>query len=254
MSKNNVKAAKDNKRSQILYLDHIFRFQCGPGVSCYTQCCQDVTIALTPYDVMRMKNALEITSDEFLDRYTVILSKEKQLIPLVVLKMNEDDKKCPFVTTQGCKIYEDRPWACRMFPLDMAEDGTFRLITDSSRCKGLNEQHEQRVSEWLVDQGLVPYDQMNTLFAEITNPLKAQQPDIDNPKISKMVFMAIYNLDRFRDFVFDSSFLDRFEVDEVRVEKIKRSDEELLKFGFDWIKFGVFGQLLFRVRPGQESS
>ncbi|MFP4036976.1 MAG: YkgJ family cysteine cluster protein [Desulfobacteraceae bacterium] len=237
-----------------MYLDHIFRFQCGPGVSCYTQCCQDVTIALTPYDVMRMKNALEITSDEFLDRYTVILSKEKQLIPLVVLKMNEDDKKCPFVTTQGCKIYEDRPWACRMFPLDMAEDGTFRLITDSSRCKGLNEPHEQRISEWLVDQGLVPYDQMNTLFAEITNPLKAQQPDIDNPKISKMVFMAIYNLDRFRDFVFDSSFLDRFEVDEVRVEKIKRSDEELLKFGFDWIKFGVFGQLLFRVRPGQESS
>ncbi len=235
-------------------LEHVFRFSCGPRVSCYTQCCQDVTIALTPYDVMRMKNALEVPSGEFLENYTVMVSKEKQLIPLVVLKMNEGDKKCPFVTEQGCRIYEDRPWACRMFPLDMGEDGTFRLITDSSRCKGLNERQSQRISEWLVDQGIIPYDRMNNLFAEITNPLKAQQPDIDNPSISKMIFMAMYNLDRFREFVLESSFLDRFEVDHVRVEKIKRSDEELLKFGFDWIKFGVFGQLLFRVRPGRESA
>ena len=61
--------------------------------------------------------------------------------------------------------------------------------------------------------------------------------------------MALYNLDKFRDFVFNSTFLDRFVVDEVTVEKIKRRDIELLKFAFDWIKFGIFGQKLFQVRP-----
>ena len=35
------------------------------------------------------------------------------------------------------------------------------------------------------------YDEMNQLFAEITTPLKAQELDIDNPKIYKMVFMAL---------------------------------------------------------------
>jgi hypothetical protein len=64
-----------------------------------------------------------------------------------------------------------------------------------------------------------------------------------------MVFMALYNLDRFKDFVFKSTFLDRFDVDPVVIEKIKRNDVELLKFAFDWIKFGIFGQKTFQVRP-----
>jgi Fe-S-cluster containining protein len=226
-----------------------FRFRCGPGVSCYTQCCRDVSIALTPYDVLRMKNALGMSSGDFLDRHTIILGRENQLVPLVFLKMIEEDKHCPFVSDEGCRIYDDRPWPCRMFPLDMNADGSFQVIADPKKCKGLEEDDITRVADWLVEQGIVPYDRHNAYFAEITNPIKAIQPDIENPDISKMIFMALYNLDRFREFVFQSSFLKRLEVDEVRLEKIKRSDEELLKFAFDWIKFGVFGQILFRVRP-----
>ncbi|MDY6974018.1 MAG: YkgJ family cysteine cluster protein, partial [Thermodesulfobacteriota bacterium] len=41
---------------------HILQFNCTPGVACFTQCCQDVTIVLTPYDVLRLKNALGISS------------------------------------------------------------------------------------------------------------------------------------------------------------------------------------------------
>jgi uncharacterized protein len=229
--------------------DHFFRFRCAPGIACFTRCCQDVNIVLTPYDVLQLKKALAITSDEFIEKYAIVLSKEKQLIPLVFLKMREDDKQCPFVTEQGCTVYEDRPWACRMFPLDTAEDGTFHLITDPSRCKGLEETMSWQIGEWLVEQGIVPYDEMNQLLTSITAPLKAQQPDIDNPDIAKMVFMSLYNLDKFRDFIFKSTFLERFELDPLQIEKIKRSDIELLKFAFDWIKFGVFGQKLFKVIP-----
>ena len=93
---------------------------------------------------------------------------------------------------------------------------------------------------------------MNTLFSTITSPLQAQDLDIDNPDIGKMVFMALYNLDRFREFVFGSTFLQRFDVDSVRVEKIKRDDLELLKLSIDWIKFGLFGQKLFQVKDRRQ--
>jgi hypothetical protein len=228
--------------------EHRFRFKCGPGVACFTQCCQDINIVLTPYDVIRLKNALGLSSDEFLDKHALIMAKKDRLIPLVVLKMNEDDKRCPFVSREGCAVYENRPWACRMYPLDMNDDGTFRLITDASRCLGLREKEEWEIREWLMDQGIVPYDEMNTLLSSLTTPLQAQDLDIDNPEIQKMVFMALYNVDKFRDFVFKSSFLDRFELDPARIEKIKRDDEELLKFAIEWIKFGLFGEKLFTVK------
>jgi hypothetical protein len=161
---------------------------------------------------------------------------------MVVLKMNEDDKRCPFVSEQGCAVYEDRPWPCRMFPLDMNDDGTFSFVDDQSRCEGLAQTETQRISDWLVDQGVPIYDEVNELFTHVTAPLRAQDLDIDNPKIFQMVFMALYNLDKFRNFVFESSFLDRFVIDETTIEKLKRSDLELLKFSFDWIKFGLLGQ------------
>jgi len=228
--------------------EHPFRFNCYSGVSCFTQCCQDITIVLTPFDVLRLKNSLEISSDEFLEKHTIIIPKKKRLIPLVILKMNEEDKKCPFVTPEGCTVYDDRPWPCRMYPLDMNDDGTFSLITDSSRCKGLNEDDKQKISDWLEDQGIAPYDEMNEHFSSLTIQLQAQELDIDNPKVQQMTFMALYNLDKFRDFVFKSTFLDRLEVEPERIEKIRNNDEDLLLLAFDWIKFGLFGKKVFWVK------
>ena len=229
--------------------EHVFTFKCHTEISCFTHCCRDITIVLTPYDVLRMKNGLGISSDEFLEKYTLILPQQNRLIPLVILKMNEKDKKCPFVREQGCSMYEERPWPCRMYPLDMNDDGTFTLISHADRCRGLEEEDPWRVGDWLSDQGIVPYDEMNALFSGITIPLQSQKIDIDNPQITKMLFMALYNIDKFKDFVFNSTFLDRFELEEPdRIEKIKSSDEELLKFAFDWIKFGLFGEKLFWVK------
>jgi Fe-S-cluster containining protein len=245
MNKSKESTAKTAQRMDI---DHVFQFNCSPGLSCFTECCQDVTIVLTPYDVLRMKNALGITADEFLDQYTLILPQKGKLIPLVVLKMDEENKKCPLVTEEGCSIYPDRPWPCRMFPLSPNDDGTFRIIAEKTRCHGLSSNEKWPISEWLVDQGIAIYEQMNDLFAQVTTPLRATDLDIDNPKIYQMTFMALYNLDKFRDFVFKSSFLDKFEVDQATVEKIKRSDIELLKFSFEWLKFGIFGQKTFTVK------
>lgn len=237
-----------SKKQVRMDAEFVFHFDCSRSIPCFTHCCRDITIVLTPYDVVRLKSGLGISSDEFLERYTIIIPKQERLIPMVVLKMKELDNRCPFVGEDGCSVYSDRPWPCRMYPLDMNDDGTFRLITDKSRCLGLEADQRSRISDWLVEQGIPIYDEMNILLSQITTPLRAQELDIDNPKINQMTFMALYNLDKFREFVLKSTFLDRFDVDRIRVEKISRSDVELLKFAIDWIKFGIFGQKLFQVR------
>ena len=242
------KSEKSGKEIVRMEREHLFKFSCNPGVSCFTRCCQDITIVLTPFDVLRLKNGLEISSSEFLEKHTIIVPKEKRLIPLVILKMNEDNKKCPFVSQKGCIVYDDRPWPCRMYPLDMNDDGTFRLITDASRCLGLKENNKQKICDWMEEQGVSLYDEMNEYFSSLTIQLQSQELDIDNPKIQQMTFMALYNIDKFKDFVFKSTFLDRLEVEPERIEEIKDSDEQLLIFAYDWIKFGLFGKKVFWVK------
>lgn len=232
---------------------HAFRFNCYPGVSCFTNCCRDVTIVLTPYDVLRMKNGLSISSEEFIDKYSVIIPKKGRLIPLVVLKMNEDDKKCPFVTSNGCTIYADRPWPCRMYPLNLNDDGTYSLIADPSKCLGLKEKDTNKISEWLNSQEVETYDELNEYLSSLTIQLQSQPLGIDNPQIEQMIFMSLYNIDKFRKFVFESTFLDKLEVEEDILEKIKSSDTDLLKFAFDWIKFGLFGKKVFWVKEKPET-
>ena len=122
--------ATDNHKQLRMDPDDAFRFNCSSGAACFTRCCQDVTIVLSPYDVLRLKNALGMSSGDFLEKHTIIIQKKDRLIPMVVLKMNEQDKRCPFVSKDGCAVYNDRPWPCRLFPLDMNDDGTFAMETN----------------------------------------------------------------------------------------------------------------------------
>ena len=85
-----------------------FKFKCHPGVECFTKCCRDINIILTPYDVIRLKNRLELSSEEFLALYTEPQMLEKTGLPVVTLKFlpeedkDSDGKLCPFVRENGC--------------------------------------------------------------------------------------------------------------------------------------------------------
>lgn len=71
---------KDPIRSQktpgltVLNPQDNFRFACHEGLDCFTRCCRDITIFLTPYDILRLKNGLGISSQKFLRNYTLSLS------------------------------------------------------------------------------------------------------------------------------------------------------------------------------------
>lgn len=63
-----------------------------------------------------------------------------------------------------------------------------------------------------------------------------------------MFFMASYNIDKFRQFVFESSFLDRYEIDPLTVAQIKSDEIALLKFGMRWLKWLLFKEGEFKLK------
>ena len=60
--------------------------------------------------------------------------------------------------------------------------------------------------------------------------------------------MACFDLDRFRRFVMDSTFLERFDVKPGVVEKIKEDDVKLYHFAIRWLEYGLLGQHVLKVK------
>jgi len=252
MGPNNEPGARETIRQGHLKSNDSFHFECHKGIPCFNQCCADVTIVLTPYDVLRLKNSLAIPSGEFLEKYTTVITPEKSLFPIVVLKMKDDNlKQCFFVSEEGCEVYPDRPWACRMFPLDKTgsdgDEPTFGLIRKQG-CLGFEQEKSWRVEDWVVDQGVSFYEKYETLYQDITYHERVKDLDVTNPDVSTMILMALYDLDKFRRFVFESNFLNYFDVEPARIETIKADDVELLVFGIEWVKFGLLGQKTLSVK------
>jgi len=52
--------------------------------------------------------------------------------------------------------------------------------------------------------------------------------------------LASYNIDEFRAFVFESTFLKRYPADAPTIDKIKNDDVALLEFGLTWLKGLLF--------------
>ena len=234
----------------------ILQFECRPGLDCYTQCCRDIMIVLTPYDILRMKRALKISSSEFLDQYTFTVIGDKGL-PVVILKMLSDDhKSCPFVDNDGCRIYGDRPWACRVYPLrpestpDTEKAGKrYYSVTDVPFCRGLGTDKTHVLSEWIAQQGLPIYHEMEIPFKKIANDPNLAGTTITNTKIQQMFYMACYDLDRFRKFILESSFLKRFVVSPGEVDRLKSDDTALYRFALRWLEYGLLSQHVLKVNP-----
>lgn len=241
-----MKSMKDVKPIQ-LGLNSRFKFKCYPGISCFTECCGRIDIALTPYDIVRIKKRLGITSAEFLSLYTRSEIDEKSGLPLVFLRMPpETNNKCLFVTPEGCTIYSDRPAACRYYPIGQAtlqrEEGLggieeFYFLIKEPYCKGHEEDTEWTVASWRVDQEPDLYDEMNREWKAMMLRRDAEARSAIDEKKQTMFYMASYDLDNFRRFVLESRFLDIFDVDPETIAAIKDDDVALMKFGFNYLKY-----------------
>ena len=237
-----------------------FKFRCHKGISCFTACCSNINIVLPPYDLLRLRKRFAMTTEDFINTYCDIEILAKTLLPVITLKMKNDEKRsCPFLTPDGCSVYEDRPNICRYYPAGMAtlrkkdaEGGKdeFYFMTREEHCKGFEEDKEWTIDEWRRDQGADLHDEINRGWMEVLIKKKSfgekEFPEIKN----QMFFMVSTNTDYFREFVFGSSFLETYDIPQERIEKVRTDDAELLKLGFEWLRSAMFAEETLPFKDG----
>jgi Fe-S-cluster containining protein len=237
-----------------------FHFRCHPQIACFNQCCRNLNLLLYPYDLLRLRRGLNMTSEDFIDAYTNVVMRPGHYFPEMLLRMDDQQAgACPFVTADGCGVYADRPHTCRNFPMEqgaLVEAGTQAVtpvyfFRPPDFCQGPASDQELTLADWARDQQSQRYDLMTLRWAQVRrwfekNPWGTQ--GFNGPK-GKMAFMAAYHLDRFREFIFQSTFTKRYRIKPKLLKKIHNSDTALLMFAFDWIAFFVWGRPSEQIRP-----
>jgi Fe-S-cluster containining protein len=230
----------------------IFNFRCYPGIGCFNRCCRNLNLFIYPYDLIRLKQALDISSDEFLEQYVDVVLRPSNFFPEVLLRMAENDEKtCPFLTSSGCSVYADRPDTCRTFPIEQGmlydagtkKDIPIYFFRPPEFCQGQHEEHEWTIASWSDDQESEQHHKMTIRWAGLKRLFQTDPWGPEGPEgaRAKMAFMAIYNVDRFKEFIFQSSFTKRYKVKTAVLKKLEKGDAELLKFGFEWVKLFLWG-------------
>ncbi|OAQ20669.1 YkgJ family cysteine cluster protein [Thermosulfurimonas dismutans] len=214
-------------------------FACHPGVPCFNKCCYDVHLVLSPYDFLRLRRALELSPEEFVEKYGEVYIGEVTQLPIVAIKMNPHDFACPFLRPEGCSVYADRPSACRIYPLarflrEDPETGErqeiYRIIRET-QCKGHYEKRPIKVKDYLEEQGLPNYHYFNDLFGKVVTkrqqhaetPLTADQLDL--------IYIACYDLPRFREMI-DA---EEIKLPEKLTSKDLEDEERLLEAGIQFV-------------------
>jgi hypothetical protein len=201
-----------------------------------------------------MKKRLGMQSGDFLREYAQIGVDQQVPVPSLFLRPN-DDGVCRFLGEQGCTVYSDRPWACRLYPLGSAVrkdpasgqgERRYFLVPQSEGCSGVDTPG-QTVRQWLDMQETEAYERWGAQFKELVLQ-EGMKPASLSAMKTEMWFTAGYDLDKFREFVFGSTLLQRFEVDDDLIEEMRYDDEELMRFALQWLRFSVFGEQTMQPR------
>jgi len=237
---------------KLLNAHSTFTFDCHPGISCFTDCCNDVEMTLYPYDIIRLKKRLNIDSESFLEKYTSMEFDEGVWFPHVTLKMAVNDA-CPFLTSNGCSVYEDRPFSCRSYPLARSvkracspenQEAKYYLVRHNY-CRGHEASRQWHLSEWVDKGDLNIFNEMNSHWITIYTILKSYSFEATGMNVNffRLLFCAIYNSDNFR-LLMDSCLTDEMNISNELKEKARSCDIHLMQVGFAFIHYCLTGESL----------
>lgn len=236
-----------------LGLDDTVQFRCHKGIACFNQCCQDIDIQLTPYDVIRLKQHLGMTSRDFLDKYTWPFEMDHHGMPGVKLRPIDKGTACRFVTEEGCSVYEDRPAACRYYAMGhmtMRKQGATEtddvyFMVKEKHCLGHSEPQTVTVRDYRREQGIDEYDELTAHWRRLVLKKRSAGPTVGkpSPRSFQLWFLASYDIDGFREFVVSPSFGEVFILSDEEKENLRKDDVALMHFAarfLDQVMFGVF--------------
>jgi len=231
-----------------LSLESGFSFQCHRGLACFNRCCRTPTIILSPYDILRLREFLGITSGEFLERYTRRQTEAISNLPLIFLDpFQADEPGCPFLGDAGCTVYSQRPAACRLFPITMGSQLTPEGVVDHyfcrelDYCQGFAEDVQWTVASWQADQGFGEYDRGRRAWLELM--LKQALVGPVDGRVQELFATIAYDLDKFRQLIAEPAFRQACGADPEIMENLNTatSDAALLEFGYRYLNSVLFG-------------
>lgn len=233
--------------------DATIQFECHKGISCFNACCKNIDISLTPYDILRLKKRLNMTSGDFLLKYTFPYEMDKDGMAGVKFKPVENGTACQFMTSDGCGVYEDRPTACRYYPVallsmrkqnEYTEREAFAMVQED-HCKGHLEPRTLTIDEYRKEQGVEIYDELAAGWRQLILKKKSAGPTIGKPsqRSLQLFFIACYDLDRFREFVTSPGFNEVYLLDDALKQEIATDDVALMQFAFRLLRQVLFNEL-----------
>jgi Fe-S-cluster containining protein len=239
--------------------DAVIQFRCHKDIDCFNACCKNIDIMLTPYDILRLKQRLGITSTEFLRLYTEPFEFGKNSVAGVKYKPAEGTTECQFVTDAGCSVYEDRPTACRYYPVGLLStrrqdenfDRASYALVKEDHCHGHFEDRKLTIDEYRKEQGLEEYDEHGRAWRQLILKVKSAGPAIGNMSKTSLrfFFMACYDLDRFREFIRSTGFSTTYDIDQATRDELLTDDMALLRFGDRMIRQIMYGEETIALKP-----
>jgi Fe-S-cluster containining protein len=99
------------------------------------RCCTRFGVCLTPFDILRIKDASGKEPAEFVDSIPEPPLRERtepavmiEGMPSLIVLKREEKSVCCFYSESGCKVYSGRPMLCRSYPFRVP--GTVLNLTD----------------------------------------------------------------------------------------------------------------------------
>ncbi len=223
-----------------------FSFACHPAVPCFTECCRMLELAVTPYDVLRLRLGTGLPSTALLKEYLLVEQEPGEPFPRVYLTMIDDGRaSCVFVSAKGCTVYAHRPAACRAYPLgravirrsDPEHLEEHYVLLKEQHCLGFQQTARQDLAHYSQAQGLLPYNHFNDRLAAILQHEAVRLGFIPSRGQSQFFLDTLYDLDRFRERCLADPGLNP-------AEKARLGDDEsLLLFAMDLVEEKLYAGL-----------
>jgi Fe-S-cluster containining protein len=174
----------------VLSESDLLQLSCGSD-GCRANCCtKSAPIILNPYEIALICRESGMSYEDLLD---VVETGRAKGFPLVMLLR---DPACYFFSARGCRIYQARPLACRLYPLGRVfEHGRSHIVQpELNICSGLAQSPAGTVRDYLAGQDVDLQIRMADQWIEFVSAIE-QLPLPDAPVTSVAFHMLVYSPD-----------------------------------------------------------
>ena len=201
--------------------DDTFKFKCTMCGKC---CVDREDILLNPMDIYRMSKHMGVPPVEFFGDFCETYVGESSHIPIVRLRPQGREKRCPLLKGKKCLVHEAKPSVCAMYPLgrymkfdasdinsDAVSKAAVQYILQPIGCGKKTETHTVR--EWLsgfnMDTEDEAYIKWNKAISELGPRLKKMNAMFGAATMELVWRCALIAL--YLNYSIDEEFLPQFE-------------------------------------------